>query len=220
MHIVSPAPVTGAGHMRDGTPCQDRIVSDSGTVLGHSFTIIGVADGAGSKSYSHYGAETVLKVAVQELSDLRSLSQLVKNIHLPRLFCKLFRIKTLEDMWPDFANRLLSQMQESLEQQAGILGVHVDQLSTTCILALVVDDLLFAMRVGDGALAVRSKTGEISSAFPQKLNSYINETSFVTTRNVAPEIFIKHNIDGLLMSTDGVEPFFLINQMEHLAPRM
>ena len=207
MHIVCPPPVTGAGHVSNRSACQDRVASDSGTVLGHSFTILGVADGAGSKQYSHYGAQTVLSTAVQELSNLRFLTELLKSVQRPNFLSRLFRIKTADELWPDIASNLVLKMRANLELQAAGLGVAVNQLSTTCIVALMVDDVLLAMRIGDGNLALRRRTGEIAAAFPPKTNAYLNETTFVLSETT-PEIFFQHGVDGVLLATDGVEPFF------------
>jgi len=217
MKVIVPEPVTGSGHAADNKPCQDRVIHFSGTLLGSSVTIIGLADGAGSVSHSHIGAERVLDLGKSELTEERLLSSIVRKTKFPRLFsslssCRVFGIKTYEQMWPAVANDVVQEMQAELTRQSEQIGVSKKQLATTVILALIIDDFVFALRVGDGALAVQTTDGSIQSAFPPKTNSYINETSFITSRDYQVECAIFRNVESILATTDGCEPFFF-NQM-------
>jgi len=211
--IVCPPSVTGSGHLADNTPCQDCVMSDSGKVFNKSFAILGVADGAGSKRFSHFGAETVLKEGFRELTNPRLLKRLAIKTQFPLLFSRMqslriFGLKTIEDLWEETATRIVEQMKIALNAKSTELEVPVNQLASTCIIALVIDDVLFALRIGDGALAARRSNGKIYSAFPPKENTYVNETTFVTSAKTSPELSVIRDVDGVLVTTDGCEPFF------------
>lgn len=70
--ITRGASVAGVAHLRAGLPCQDRFavhVHPDGTV------VIAVADGLGSASRSHDGADTAVRVAVTAIDPMNGLER-------------------------------------------------------------------------------------------------------------------------------------------------
>lgn len=205
----------GTRHVRDGVPCQDaHRVDVSGEVL-----VAAVADGAGSALQAAAGAGAAVEQGVN------ALLQALVTTPLERFDRALFL-------------GILQAVRERLALEAVGLGVPVNELSCTLLLAVSGPGRTVAAQVGDGAVVcgLAGKPGEIVALTQPDFGEYLNETVFVTSES-APERLQFHEVEGpvdrLALVSDGLQavcwhyagkapfaPFFLhlFETLEALGP--
>jgi serine/threonine protein phosphatase PrpC len=137
---------TGASHLRDDLPCQDRlrcelVPSAHGPVL-----LAVVADGAGSASEGARGAE----IACARLVDwLRPGVDLIKL-----------------DMAGAWIRDGIEQTRTAVLGQAELMELPPRELASTLICAVIADDWSIFAQIGDGAIVRRApESREWSYAF-------------------------------------------------------
>ena len=151
------ASVKGANHADKGLPCQDAA---TGAVLyykGYKFYFMAVADGHGGAAYTRSDAGSFLALQAASESVNRFIMYVVDVYEkFPDNWAELVK----EDFSGRFGKMLVSNWLRMVESHAGEKETYTDETvklyGTTVSVALVVNDRLFAGRVGDSSVFVLS----------------------------------------------------------------
>ena len=175
----------GTAHRRVGLPCQDfggvRKPAGSDAIVG------AVADGAGSASLSHFGAQSATRFALSLLSD-----------------------RAARATGPDetLMDGLLEAVQAHLTIAARTYGCDTDDLACTLIAFAAWPTGIAALQIGDGFL-IRSVGGRLyRQVGTGHRGEFINETLFVTDPGVADRVRVAVElgpISFIAAATDGLE---------------
>lgn len=182
----------GASHQRSGAPCQDNngfIWLEEAGLL-----ICAIADGVGSCSQSHWGAETAVRTALNTLSrELQSMSggnllrlETVTRKQVERLFHTAF-----------------SEAQNAVEAVADSRGLPVFEFQSTLTAVVYDGRRLACCHVGDDGIVALGSSGNYAMVTNRMKGEEAN--SVVTLQSGHREILMTTtDITGFLMSTDGV----------------
>ena len=156
------ASVRGAGHEKTGQPCQDAhawLQTPAGVLLA------AVADGAGSAAQSEIGAATAARSAVE------------------RLRCIEAGVPSPDDTpgWRAFLLSGLQAAQEAVEVEAAALQTSARELATTLVLAAATPNCVAVAQVGDGAVVVADRQGNLTALSPPPSGEHLNETTFLVS---------------------------------------
>ncbi|MFD6092659.1 PP2C family serine/threonine-protein phosphatase [Oerskovia sp. NPDC060338] len=173
--------VRGHGHLRDGTPVQDRtkFLSRAG------IQVLCLADGAGSASHSQFGAQAVVDEGCALL---------------------LERFDNYAER-SDGASVKLEILGRLLDKLAGVAdrqGLHVRDLASTFMSVAVSGDKFLGAHVGDGLIGYL-KDGQLRVVSGPDNNEFANQTTFVTSGGAAESIRLFRG------SLDGVAGFVLMS---------
>lgn len=175
--------VIGRSHEKLGLPCQDRVFS----LQAQDFTLIALADGAGSKRNSQYGASTVIETIGQIFA--KSFDEIYAN--QDGVAVKKYLVETLL---------------KNLDLKAQELDCKRDDLSSTLLFVAVKDERFILGHIGDGVIFF-SRDHEIKIASTPKNGEFANETVFVTSKQALSSFnLIKgqlNGIDGFILMSDG-----------------
>lgn len=175
----------GRNHIKDSIPCQDKtyVVERNGTYT------IALADGAGSASMSHYGAEIVTEVIANELCDNFESYWDESDVSVAR-----FRICTI--------------FTEALQIKARSLQCEVKDLASTLLVVATKDNRFIAIHLGDGVIGYL-KNDELKVASAPNNGEFCNTTVFTTSAGAEGLIkMIKAqsaDINGFILMSDGPE---------------
>lgn len=200
----------GVRHLKEDGECQDRALtayrSENGVVAA------AVSDGAGSYSYSQYGADIAVKIAVQKLTE-----------HFDSLYYAEESTFVLE---------MINDIRDAFFQKAEKLGCEYYELSATLLCAAMAEDGRYLyFHVGDGVVIASDYEQRcwIMSQYEHTVGT--NFTTFVTSK----ELIYQYDkgeggFSGFFLCSDGPEEFFtdydgactpeleMLMQMSHLFP--
>ena len=175
----------GTTHRRTGTPCQDfggvRILDSMDAVIG------AIADGSGSARLSHIGAQSATHCALTLLAE-----------------------RAMQVSGPDetLLVDLITDVQHHLVTIADNHGCNPDDLACTLIAFVAWPSGIAAVQVGDGFL-IRGDGGRgFHKVGAGHHGEYINETLFVTDRDVSEQASIaveSGSIRFIAAATDGLQ---------------
>ncbi len=221
----------GRSHVDSGVPCQDQVHFlrfPNGTVVG------ALADGAGSASLSHYGAELLIEAA----SELAA-----------REFDRIFKAtNNLGTIRLEIVGQLQSVLSEAATAGLDVtdsdrlrldfpprdtslrLSCEVRDLASTLLLVAVKDERFVALHLGDGVLGTEvvlpsgRKAGRPLGR-PDN-GEFANETVFITSRSAAGALRIyrgrlenkARTISGFILMSDGPEASLYQRRTRTLAP--
>lgn len=97
------------------------------------------------------------------------------------------------------------------------------EYDTTLILALIDNGQLAVCQTGDGAVVVRTDDGQLLLAAPPQKGRYPNETSFITEQPTPAPVIREMGIGritGIVVFSDGLEPFLLNRQLQPHPPAL
>ena len=173
--------VRGHGHLRDGTPVQDRTkyVSRGGV------QVICLADGAGSASHSELGAQALVNEACAVLVD------------------RFAEFAASED-GARVKVELLEQLLSKLELSANRHGVAVGDLASTFLCVAVSGERFLGAHVGDGVVGY-VKNGQLRVISAPDNSEFANQTTFVTSGRALESMRLFRG------SLDGVAGFILMS---------
>jgi len=161
--VVS-ASVTGKSHEKQNIPCQD---AQGYKRLSNNQLIFAVADGAGSAKLADLGANIAVKIALFTLEkQINSVDIDIKNI-----------------AWEDYLKDALNAAKIAIEAESIIQETEVRELATTLIIGIATPELVAVAQVGDGAMVVEDKTGNILELTIPTRGEYLNETVFLIAPN-------------------------------------
>ena len=191
--IVSSS-VIGSGHIAGGFPCEDFHVVD---VLPSGAWVGVVADGAGSARYAAEGSRVAATAATKflskRLSDLAAIDEAA--LHSAMRDCLQHARDSLEGL-------------VSTTHPAGD-GEVLAQYATTLLAICVTEHWMSALQLGDGAIVLRQRTGDLTFVFQPRRGEYINETHFLTssdfTERVQFRVLPSADTDAIAILTDGIE---------------
>jgi serine/threonine protein phosphatase PrpC len=158
--VVS-ASVTGKSHEKQNLPCQD---AQGYKHLSDSCLIFAVADGAGSAKLADLGANIAVKIALETLE-------------------KQINSVDIDLVWEDYLKLALNQALTAIQTESITQETEVRELATTLILGIATPELVAVAQVGDGAIVVEDKTGNIQELTIPASGEYLNETIFLISPN-------------------------------------
>ncbi|MFM6189103.1 MAG: PP2C family serine/threonine-protein phosphatase [Planktothrix sp.] len=161
---VISASVTGKSHEKQNIPCQD---AQGYKRLSDHQLIFAVADGAGSSKLSDLGANLAVKMALITLEEKITMGVQDAEI-LP---------------WQDYLKAALTAAKTAIEAEAVTQETEIRELATTLILGIATPELVAVAQVGDGAIVVEDKTGNILELTIPTSGEYLNETVFLIAPN-------------------------------------
>jgi len=179
--------VIGRGHERDGLPCQDFVVArHEGNVVS-----VALADGAGSKSHSEFGAKaavtSVMRLITHDFSSLYDLAQAdAKRV----------------------ADHILEAVLKKIETVAQHHKVAIDQLASTLLFVALHNGKYLAGHIGDGVIVRKNQEGAFLFSEPDN-GEYSNSTYFITDQHASLHFRIysgqmqTSGSDGFMVMSDG-----------------
>ena len=179
--------VQGRGHVKNNTPCQDKTF----TISQNNVYSIVLADGAGSASLSHIGAEGVTK-------------------KMGFYLCENFdRLYNLEDA--NVARDLLMKtIDVELVELAQNNQCEKKDLASTLLAVAVKDEHYIILHIGDGIIGFFDGESIEVASMPEN-GEFVNSTFFTTSHNAKEHLRLSKgilkNIVGFIMFSDGPEPF-------------
>ena len=177
---ISLASVTGVDHSRRKVPCQDK----TAVFAGDDYTTAALADGAGSRPYSHIGAEQAT-VAIASKLYVRFEDFWNYEPHM-----------TATGAWVEATNAMLNEP----------YSLH-DQACTLLFFAIAEDGRYISGHIGDGVQILVEPDGKMRVFSPPENGEYENETWFITGDDAVEHLRIqKGRLEAgstLLMMSDG-----------------
>lgn len=190
--------VQGLGHEKTDTPCQDKTC----IVTANGVDVIALADGAGSASMSHFGAEAVAKKVAEILSE-----------QFDEYFAEQDGAEAKKNLHKDLFSELVLQ--------SGELGCEYDDLASTLLVVAVKDDRYIIAHIGDGVIGYL-KNDELKVASEPKNGEFSNETVFVTSPDALYEMKMMKGevgeVAGFVIMSDGTEASLYSRHDKYLAP--
>ena len=184
---VGAVTLTGQKHINRGVPCEDSSIA----VIANGVSAVVVADGAGSKQYTHarFGSEACVKTIADLLTE-----------HFDALYNEnreaAIRSLIIARIHVAFADLIKEMELESIEQ-----------LSCTLLFCAVKDRRVLAGHIGDGLIVRISSDGISPLTMPQ--NDMAGHTYFVTANHAADYLRIvkttTDNIHAICLMSDGVQ---------------
>ncbi len=178
---------TGQKHVSRGVPCEDASLA----VQKNGVSCVVIADGAGSKQYTHarFGSKACTEAIAELLTE-----------HFDALYNEnreaAIRSLVIARVHIAFADIMKEMELESIEQ-----------LSCTLLFCAVKDRRILAGHIGDGLMVRVSSDGLSPLTMPQ--NDSMGHTYFVTANHAADYLRIvkttTDNIHAVCLMTDGVQ---------------
>jgi hypothetical protein len=191
----------GYDHLKNGSPCQDayrheKIAEPS---RGGTVHVLAAADGAGSRPRSAEGAALAVTLTTRVLAARASE-------------------RGLPGGGPDcheFLRQAYAQIRDEFFRLTSLwVGKeNVEAFAVTLVAAVLTDDLLGIVQIGDGFTIVRAGLDGHGKAQyhllprPRSAGEYANETEFITSATAeCPQTtcVADPDITGVLISTDGL----------------
>ena len=175
--------ITGSGHVKDGASCQDRTY----ILSTEKIVVIALADGAGSRKLSQYGAETVTKSICE---------------YICKFFNEIITSKNVEQTKADIVNCLCDE----LEITARKYETDIDQLRSTLLFVAISENMAIVGHLGDGLICYITADGNTHVASSPTNGEYKNMTFFVDRKNAPIMRLIKLDISaitGFVIMSDG-----------------
>lgn len=175
--------VRGHGHLRDGTPVQDRTkyLSRGGV------QVLCLADGSGSASHSQFGAQAVVDegcaALVEQFAEFASSDDGVQ-----------VKVALLE--------RLVSKVASVAERH----DVTSEDLASTFLCVAVSGDTFLGAHIGDGVVGFL-KHGDLRVISGPDNSEFANQTTFVTSSRALESMRLFRGsldgVDGFILMSDG-----------------
>ena len=190
--------VIGNDHVRREQPLQDA----SAAILSPRPAAV-VCDGAGSAPFSHDGANAAVRafrIVVAALEPM--IANCLDNERTPWGFAK--------DLWHYVAGWICRALAAARDEVARTGSGNPGDYAFTFAAAIVGKLRVGFIQVGDGAIAVRTRTGTCDLVFKPEKGSYANETTFLASQTVEEDTFLTRvlpasEILGVMVMSDGPE---------------
>lgn len=196
---------------RPPIPCQDAaLVRFNGKYHPGAF----VADGAGSASLSHFGAqETVLR--------LSHLAAAMGNIHAQLLDAPE---SPDEKELRTHAHRFLIHASETLLDLANSKNLPFKEFHCTLLMVVIGTERIFWVKVGDGQIVQEDSDGNLKAIGPSGKGAHANETNFIQedaeSTIFSCGVFPTTKISGIALMTDGAAERLVSNDGKKIAGRI
>jgi len=195
----SEAYVIGTSHIAMNEPCQDRTFY----VKENGIHVIALADGAGSRKFSHKGAEIVTKTICQLL-----------NKEFFKIYMHCEKRGKAEAEYQDEMKKLkryiLKEILTALNHYATQEGLLLDDLSSTLLFCAIHNNKYIIGHIGDGVIGgLFEENNEltIKTLSVPKNDGAPNITFFLTDSNALDHLRISTgeftNCRGIILMSDG-----------------
>lgn len=188
----------GRGHIEAGLPCQDKTIAkyEQGVYL------LGLADGAGSAKFSHFGAQTTLNAVANYLANNFTMVFNQSDAVLVR-------------------KALLEKIITSLQVEAKKLNCELKDLASTLLFVAIKDDKFIIFHIGDGVIGY-VKNDVLGVVSKPENGEFANTTVFTTSSKalIAMKLFkgMITGFSGFILMSDGSSASFYHKQSGKLAP--
>ncbi|MBR4558434.1 MAG: protein phosphatase 2C domain-containing protein [Fibrobacter sp.] len=191
--------VQGRGHLSSGTPCQDKTFS----IVKEACSACALADGAGSASLSHYGAEAVTQAICNYMAE---------NFDL-----------IINEEGAAVKRSILAFIADRLETLCNEKECAIKDLASTLLFVAEKGGKFIICHIGDGVIGY-VKEGKVLVASHPENGEFANTTVFTTSSNaIASMRLIKGNlnqISGFILMSDGTETSFYNKRNKALSPSL
>ncbi|MCO5300937.1 MAG: protein phosphatase 2C domain-containing protein [Candidatus Nanopelagicales bacterium] len=175
--------VRGHGHLRDGSPVQDR----TKYLSGGGVQVLCLADGAGSASHSEFGAQAVVDEGC-------------------RLLIDRFADFVASDDGAQVKVEILDRLMAKISTVAHRHRLEPGDLASTFLCVAVSGDRFLGAHVGDGVVGYL-KYGELKVVSGPDNDEFANQTTFVTSPRAAESMrLFRGSLDGVagfIVMSDG-----------------
>lgn len=193
------ARITGSSHSEHNEVCQDRTYA----LNRNQVYVVSLSDGAGSKKYSHIGAE----IATKKICEL-----VVDHFDEYMLLLEKNGVdhNQFEKQIDELKRKIIEPIAKDLSAYAIKENIAYTDLSCTLLFFAYKNDHYIQGHIGDGAIGIvygshESRHVEISSK-PEN-GSQPNITFFITDQDVYEHMRLAggktHNINGVILMSDG-----------------
>ncbi|POE19107.1 hypothetical protein BV923_20400 [Pectobacterium odoriferum] len=188
--------ITGRSHLQSSTPCQDYV----SIINRKNIACIALADGAGSRSKSNFGAETAVKATIRFIS------------------------KNFDELWlrsqsspKETSDLLLNYCLASLKRKAKRLNCEIEDLASTLLFVAHSEGRYLAGHLGDGYIAKSVADSKVVSLSHPDNGEFANTTVFITDKNADVRIRLFSGEDNrpmnfAIMSDGTAESLYLRSQ--------
>ena len=185
MWITNSVFVQGKGHIAQDLPCQDRVY----TTERNGVSVIALADGAGSRPLSQYGAEIVTRTATNFILQHKE---------------ELYDGENFKDLKASLYQELLEALDKGAKDHE---CESIKDLASTLLCLGIYQNRLFIIHVGDGVIIYR-KNGELLPLSEPDNGEYANQTTFVTSSSAFEHLRFKRaeipeEADAFFIMSDG-----------------
>ena len=210
---ISVASLRGKSHAHEGKHRDDSFSCETQ----NGWSIIAVADGAGSCRLSRVGAKIACQTATAYLKQCLNSDFCLNGDDGASIE---FSIPNEEDLLliRHFLISAINDAITTISKEAKSRQINKDELSTTLLLAIHHEwgnkSLVASIQVGDGAIALWHGGKNISIMGTADSGSYGGETKFITSNSLDKELStrvffaIKPDVDAIVLMTDGVSDDF------------
>ena len=159
------ASARGASHERYAMPCQD---AHAWRDLGDGWTVVAVADGAGSARLAEHGAAAAVEAAVAAIAEQGASALIALGAERPA--------------WDQILRGALARGLAAVTAEAERQRGELRDLASTLLIAVVGRKRSAGAQIGDGAIVIQLATGEIVAlTVPDPPSEYINEAVFLVS---------------------------------------
>ena len=178
----------GRGHIKNSIVCQDKVYILSKKSQKGQFHGLALCDGAGSKAFSHDGAEVISRYILQYI---------LANFN---------RIYQKND-----TNDITKAIEKRLTKYATKNSIEYNELASTLEFVAILDDRFISGHIGDGVIGyIKNDVLKVLS-HPDN-GEFANSTFFTTSNNIKKRLriykgYIK-DISGFILMSDGTSDSF------------
>lgn len=181
--LAAGAIARGRGHIKHNVVCQDKVFC----TCRKGVTIAALADGAGSATNSHVGAEITVNIIAHFLAD---------NFQAFYDSCDAGQV----------AEEILSEIRNNLQQMAYQRKLELGSLASTLLVVAVSEEKYILLHLGDGMIGCFCQDGIKAASLPVN-GEFANSTVFTTSEHAASFLRmykgILKDIDGFVLMSDG-----------------
>ena len=188
----------GRSHCKNNIPCQDKTVS----CRMNGVHLLGLADGAGSAKFSHFGAETALQATCDyTANNFESIFNQTDGVQVKK--------------------NILARILEALRQKAEQLNCNIKDLASTLLFVAIKNNKFLLFHIGDGVIGYW-KNDSLKVASKPETGEFSNTTVFTTSSKAL--LYMKlfkgniENIHGFVLISDGAAESFYQKRTGQLAP--
>ena len=178
---------TGTSHLRLGMPCQDAC----GWFAAQDMIAVAVADGAGCAPQSQLGSAIAVRASIASLLCARVAGEDLTDCNLALHLRGALQAARME-----------------VERQASATSVQANYLACTLLIAVgVTGGTIGAAQIGDGAVIIENKFGDILALTSPTTGEHLNETTFITSAGAiqSAQIRVQKDATHFAVLTDGLQ---------------
>lgn len=189
--------VQGRSHVASATPCQDKTF----VIVKDDCTVSALADGAGSASFSHFGAEAVTKEVCEYIATN-------------------FDSLLADNDGVNVKQRILATVGDCLQKLSKEKKCSVKDLASTLLFVAEKSGMFVICHIGDGVIGYL-KEGKVMVASHPENGEFANTTVFTTSGSAITTMKLlkgsTNQISGFVLMSDGTENSFYNKREKRLS---